>query len=80
MKIFINCRPTNITMKATISAERYSIRPWPKGCSLSAGLFESLKPKIVIKEEAASERLLKASAMIAILETITPTESFIIIK
>lgn len=37
-------------------------------------------PKIVIKEDAASERLLKASAIIAILETRSPTESFIINK
>ena len=55
----------------------YSILPCPKGCSASAGLSESLNPTIVIIEEPASDKLLKASAIIAILEVISPTESFI---
>ncbi len=52
----------------------YSILPCPKGCFLSAGLEASLKPKNVIIDDAASDKLLKASAVTAILLDIKPTE------
>ena len=64
-------------MKATKSADKYSILPCPNGCSASAGLFDILKPIIVIIDEAASDKLLKASAEIAIDPTSIPTENFI---
>jgi hypothetical protein len=59
-------------MKDTINPERYSILPWPNGCSLSAGFAANLNPSKVINEEAASERLLKASAVTEILLVIIP--------
>ena len=68
----MNSKPTNITKNATISPEIYSILPCPKGCSLSAGLPESLNPNIVTNEAPTSERLLKASAITAILLTKNP--------
>ena len=41
------------------------MRPWPKGCSES-GFFDAiLNPSIETREEAASDRLLKASAVMA---------------
>ena len=64
-------------MNATIRAEIYSILPCPNGCSLSAGILANLKPIMVITEEPASDKLLKASAVIAILAEINPTENFI---
>ena len=73
----INCIPTSITMNATIKADIYSILPCPNGCSASAGLSAILKPIIVTIEEAASDKLLNASAIIAILEATTPTVSLI---
>ena len=75
--VFINSKPTKITIKETISPEIYSSLPCPKGCSLSAGLLASLKPRIVITEEATSERLLKASAVIAMLFDIIPITSLV---
>ena len=59
--------PTSMTRKETISAAIYSILPWPKGCSSSAGLSAIFTPTKLITEEAASERLLKASAVTEIL-------------
>ena len=67
-------------MKETIIAVIYSIRPWPKGCSASAGLFAILKPIIVIIEEAASDKLLNASAKIETELENKPTDNFIINK
>jgi hypothetical protein len=67
--VFKSSKPITITITATVSAERYSYRPWPYGCSLSGGFSESLKPKRLTTLEDASNRLLKASAIIA---TATP--------
>ena len=44
---------------------RYSTRPCPKGCFLSGSFPASLVPTIVIRDEAASERLLTASSVTA---------------
>ena len=46
--------------------DKYSSLPWPKGCSRSAGILAILKPAKVTTEDPASDRLLKASAVIAI--------------
>ncbi len=59
-----------------MSAEIYSIRPCPCGCSLSAGRFANFTPTIVTTEDAVSDRLLKASAMTAILPANHPTPNF----
>ena len=58
--------PAYSTIPDTIMALRYSIRPYPKGCFLSAGLAASLVPTIVMTEERASDRLLTASRITAI--------------
>ena len=73
-----NWIPTNITIKETSKAEIYSTLPWPKGCSSSAGALDSLKPIMVMSEEALSVKLLKASAVIAMLLVKIPAASFII--
>ena len=53
---------------------RYSIRPWPKGWSLSGFLEASKKPSKVMTEEPASDKLLKASAIIATEPEIKPAK------
>ena len=50
----------------TRSPEIYSILPCPNGCSGSGSCPESRKPINVMIEEPASDRLLNASAVIAI--------------
>ncbi len=49
----------------TARPERYSARPWPKGWPGSGALAAMRKPSSVTTEEPASERLLKASAVMA---------------
>ena len=68
-------KPMNIISTETISPATYSILPWPKGCSLSGFCPASLKPISVITEEAASEKLFIASAIIATDPAIMPTVS-----
>ena len=51
---------------ATISPDRYSILPCPNGCPGSGFCPAMRNPVSVISEEPASERLLNASAVIAI--------------
>ena len=63
-------------MKATTMEATYSMRSWPKGCSSSAGLLESLKLRMVITEEPASDRLLNASAVMAMEPLKTPARYF----
>ena len=60
----------------TIKPEIYSILPWPKGWSLSGFLLDSLNPIIEMSEEPESDRLLKASAVIAIEPVIAPAMIF----
>ena len=55
----------NIISIETISPVTYSILPCPKGCSLSGFLPAILNPISVITDDAASERLLSASPIIA---------------
>ena len=54
---------------------RYSARPCPKGCFLSAGLPASFVPTMVITEESASLRLFTESRIIAIELVIIPTKA-----
>lgn len=76
-EVLTNWNPTSITIKETTRAEIYSILPWPKGCSASAGLLAILNPIIVIIDEAASDKLLNASAIIAIDPANNPTNNLI---
>ena len=62
---FKSSNPINKIKNDMIKPDIYSNLPWPKGCSISGFLQESLKPKIETKEAAASEILLNASAIIA---------------
>ena len=64
--------PTSIIAKETTKPVIYSTLPCPKGCSLSAGVLESLKPISVTIDDPASERLLNASATIEIDAVNTP--------
>ena len=73
---FKSSNPINKINIEIIKPEMYSIRPWPKGCSGSGFFEESLNPKIWIIEEAASERLLNASATIATEAEIVPKRNF----
>jgi hypothetical protein len=67
--------PTRRMSMATTSPARYSIRPWPKGCSSSAFWPARRKPTRVTTEEAASDRLLKASAVTAMEAVAMPAKS-----
>ena len=57
--------PVKRTMKATKSAEIYSILPNPSGWECVGFLFATLKPTIVTTEESISEALFAASDIIA---------------
>lgn len=74
---FKKVHPTNITKKEIIKDEIYSYLPCPLGCSLSGGLIERLNANKFIKEDAESDRLLKASAVIEILFKTNPINNFI---
>ena len=65
--------PADRTMTAMIMALKYSIRPKPKGCSLSAGRCESFVPMMVMTLERASLRLFTASITMATLLAMMPT-------
>ena len=49
----------------TNSPDKYSIRPWPKGWWGSGFCPAIWKPTKVMREEPASDKLLKASAVMA---------------
>ena len=68
--------PIKIINIETIKPAIYSILPCPKGCSASGFFPAILKPIMEIIEEPASERLLKASAVIATDFAINPAKSF----
>ena len=57
--------------------DTYSILAWPNGCSLSAGFAAILKLTKDIIDDPASERLLSASAIIAIENESIPATSLI---
>ena len=68
-------KPIRIIRNETASDATYSILACPKGCSLSAGFEESLKLIIEMICAAASERLLRASAITATEPAIIPARS-----
>ena len=76
MEVLNRENPTWITKKATINAAIYSIRPWPKGCSSSAGFSAIFTPTMLTMEEAASDKLLNASAITEILLAMSPVAIF----
>ena len=61
---------------ATARPEIYSILPWPNGWSGSGFLPESRKPSSDIADAPASDRLLNASAVMAIEPEIAPAAYF----
>ena len=65
--------PADSTMTAMMMALKYSMRPKPKGCFLSAGRWESLVPTMVMTLDSASLRLLTASITMATLLARIPT-------
>jgi len=72
----INSKATNPRKAATRTAAISSALPWPKGCSLSGGLLESLAPAITIMELNVSERVCHASAIMATEPETTPAQYF----
>ena len=68
--------PISRIRPATASPEMYSIRPWPKGWSVSGSRPASRKPSSVTAEEPASDRLLKASAVTAMEPDSCPAKNF----
>ena len=59
-----------------MNAEMYSIRPCPKGWSSSAGFWAIFTPTKPTMEEAASDKLLNASAITEILFARRPMAIF----
>ena len=68
--------PTSRMSSDTAKPARYSIRPWPKGWRSSARWAASLNPASVTADPAASDRLLKASAVTEIAPVSSPAHSF----
>jgi hypothetical protein len=75
---FKSCIPVSIIRKDTTSPPIYSILPFPKGCFLLDGIFDTLKLNIVIKDVKISDKLLKASAIIVILFRNKPIKILIV--
>lgn len=69
---FKNDKPVINTKKATRSADRYSILPYPMGWALVGLLLEALKPTRVTRLERLSLRLFAPSERKAIECDITP--------
>ena len=68
--------PISRIRPATTRPEMYSIRPWPKGWPASGFFPARRKPSSVTTEEPASDRLLKASAVMAMEPLRLPAASF----
>ena len=64
-RAFTSSKPMSTIKIETNSPEIYSIRPCPKGWSESGFCPAILKPASVMMEDAASDRLLNASAVMA---------------
>ena len=62
-------------MMDTIRPDMYSNLPCPKGCFVSGFIPANLNPMRVMSDEPASERLLKASAVIAMEPASVPARS-----
>lgn len=65
MELFNNSTPISKIASEIRSPAMYSNLPCPNGCSKSGFFPENKKPIKEIKEEKASDKLLKASAVIA---------------
>ena len=74
-EVLSSSTPISRIIADTASPDRYSTRPKPNGCSRSGLRAASLKPRSVITELPASDRLLKASAVIAIEPLSVPASS-----
>ena len=75
MEVLPSSSPTRRIIRLTSSPARYSARPWPKGCPSSAFCPASLNPTRVTTDEPASDRLLKASAVMAMEPVTTPAKN-----
>ena len=73
---FASSTPISRISPATARPEMYSMRPWPKGWSVSGSRPASRKPSSVTAEDPASDRLLKASAVTAMEPDSCPAKSF----
>ena len=68
-------KPMPSTVTLTTSPARYSYRAWPKGCSASGALDASLNPTRLTILDDASDKLFRASAMMAMEPNSVPTAS-----
>ena len=75
MEDCINSYPINKMRIETINPEMYSIRPCPKGWSESGFWPAILKPIKVMIDDAASDKLLNASAVTAMELLSTPAKN-----
>ena len=73
--VFNREKPTWMTRKATTEGRDIFHAPVAKGCSSSAGFFCHAHPDKSMMEDAASDKLLKASAITEILFTTSPANS-----
>ena len=76
MELLPSSTPMSTITMDTTRPETYSSRPCPKGWPRSGAWAESLKPSRVTTEEPASERLLAASAVMAMDPVARPASSF----
>ena len=67
--------PAHSTIAAIITDEKYSIRPYPYGWSLSGAFPANFAPIIVIMDDNASVKLLTASKVIAMELVTIPTNA-----
>ena len=72
-KIFFTDSMSEVIPADMMMALKYSMRPKPKGCFLSAGRWESFVPTMVMTLDSASLRLLTASITMATLLARMPT-------
>ena len=72
---FSSEKPMPRMVTLTASPARYSYRAWPKGCSASGALLASRKPTRLTTLDEASERLFRASAVMAMEPNRVPTVS-----
>ena len=73
---FASSTPISRMRSDTARPDRYSIRPCPNGWSESGFWPASWKPSSVTKDEPASERLLNASAVMAMEPESIPAKNF----
>ena len=74
-ELFNSSKPMRMTKKDTAMDATYSMRAWPKGWSRSAGFAERRKLTSDMICEAASDRLLTASAVMETAPDNTPANS-----